>query len=1020
MRQLTQVGSVNARTAKLMAQGISFPTHVETKKNRAIFHEKAEKYHAQAEKISKEIEGLRSFIVDLKNPECPDDVLENHLMKIAPKKLKKTINKCLLTGFPEEELKNLWRHPRILFQLKNRIGQTPLDYYLENQQRNLNAVMEIASLYSNLASNHSLSIDEESCCKKIATLKASTNLPFAFDLNYILNEGIQQTDTPQAASDVLKLQQLQDFYMFLNSPSFSKEFIFGKFQELDHEIKEALSQAIWAACYMPDELFFADSILAKNPQMLLDCKNGQGSDVIVQIMNHYKAKITLQRFKPKLVHFAQELEATNDEAKQFNLFRALPEFARKDLAQLVWLKYRTEYDAKFDHVNDGLQRIIMCPSILIEKSYALSTKPPPSFTRQDSIITNYMQILDRKIDFDIRTGAKQFASKQQMPRTPISCVATQLTASPKTSHSIPPSMRVAMITAEFAGVISMGGLAPAVAGIARGYGPDRVCVILPKYDVINPKLILQEKEKLQLQFNGKIHRVFKAKVNGIPCYFIEDDLFNVGYDEHGKPNNIYEGKSDLEVKRRWTHFQSLSADFVYKLSKREKNPVHLVHIHDAQTGLVPKILATRYYDEWKAGTTPATVFTFHNNNNPMPFDSPQALDLLTEIDLPPVYINSFIDGLETSDMNTTVSETFAKEVQTALFGKRMQRYTIINAAKGKLIGIINGNTEGWNPKTDPQLKHWVSQDGVPLDLSYGPDDEDLSDKIKLIRQQLVDYLKSHHLGHFDPAKPIFLYVGRYDAYQKGIDKLPIIMEEVLVHGGQFICIGLEPDPKADQILKQMEEFARQRNNQGVCIIRDFKRPDGRLYWQQGNVDLEDTSGVQGFGRLLRAATDVGTFPSMFEPCGLVQGEMHQMGIETLATATGGFIDTIFTEGPNRNGYLFPRLYIWESEEQSGIIRETVRKAVRKVHHQLDALYNNDLTQLMPYLTQKRVIMRNAARSTWNSTFDGSLSPIDRYQLVYAKAFENRQARGIIHLDMHALGSPSCPLQDLSKVEVVSK
>src|SRR5690349_20520150 len=90
-----QVGAVNDRVAKLIAQGISFPPNVETKKNKTFFQEKAKKYFARAEKISKEIESLKSFTLDLKNPECPDAILVEHLLKIAPKKLIKTIKKTL-------------------------------------------------------------------------------------------------------------------------------------------------------------------------------------------------------------------------------------------------------------------------------------------------------------------------------------------------------------------------------------------------------------------------------------------------------------------------------------------------------------------------------------------------------------------------------------------------------------------------------------------------------------------------------------------------------------------------------------------------------------------------------------------------------------------------------------------------------------------------------------------------------------------------------------------------------------
>jgi 1,4-alpha-glucan branching enzyme len=1002
--QGTKSPKVDPRTARLFAQGIALIPKPQPKKNSSELLKKSEKYLSKAESLSKEIESIEIFVTDLKNPEIPDYHFKNVFFRIAPGDLISTIENSLMTAYPNISLETLRSNLRLLLQLKNLHGKNPLDHYLDQKRQKLQEFRELATLFNNLGSNQVSPFDEEGVLNRIAQLTAKRTPSSQFRLSYTLPDGIKEKDTLAISLTVSKLQQLQDLYFFLNTPNYPKEFILKKYQELDAEIKTALGKAIWVACYRPDELFFSDHFLAANPHVLLECKNESGGDVIAQLITHYKAQILLQRSKPALTEFAEKIKTTTDKSEQLKSFQALPEFAREDLAELVWLEHGGRQDPKFAYWRYGELKIEKNPLVLTQLFHS------PSLKKSTSILEIYMGIIDQKINFDIQKGVNQFASEMLVPTNPIACPATQLKTGPK--ERIPEHTRVAMVTAEFAGVINMGGLAPAVSGIARAYGTDDVCVILPKYDVINPKLVLEEKKNYKIELNGEIHKVFKTKVNGITCYLIEDPLFKVGFNKENKPNNIYEGK-DLEVKRRWTHFQSLSADLAYQLSQKKKNPVQLVQVHDAQTALVPKILQTRHYEEWKEGKTPATVFTFHNNNSPLDFDYPQAQDLLKEIGLPSHPINSFIEGLECSDMNSTVSETFAKEVQTDLFGKGMQRNVKINAAKGKLVGIVNGNTDGWNPKTDAQLKNWISPDGTPIDLSYGPDDENLPEKVKLIRQQLVEYLKAHNLGNFDPAKPIFFYVGRYDAYQKGIDKLPLIMEEVVKNGGQFICIGLDPDAKADGYLTKMEEFAKAHNHKGICIIRDFKRPDGRLYWQHGNSSLQDTSGVPGFGSLLRAAVDVGVFPSIFEPCGLVQGEMHRMGIETLATGTGGFADTIYTSGENRNGYLFARLPVWESEEQDRAILKSVHDALQRNQDKLDALYDNDSERLTPYIEQKRTIMRNAAKSTWTSSFDDSLSPANRYQLVYAKAFENQKQRGLIALDIHALGSASTSLQNLT-------
>jgi len=385
----------------------------------------------------------------------------------------------------------------------------------------------------------------------------------------------------------------------------------------------------------------------------------------------------------------------------------------------------------------------------------------------------------------------------------------------------------------------------------------------------------------------------------------------------------------------------------------------------------------------------------------MKFDYPEAQKALTEIGLQESSLTAFIEGIECSEMIVPVSKQYANEFQTERFGNGMERFAKIAAMQGKVVGITNGNTDGWNPEKDQQLKNWKTLKNETIDLSYGPSDPFLSNKLKAIRDELVAYLNHHFKAEFDPEKPIFFYVGRYDSYQKGIDKLPLIMDEVLRNSGQFICIGSDPDANADKFLKAMEEKAEKLGRKGVLIIRDFRRPDDRYHWQQGNVSTDDTSGVQGFGSLLRAAVDIGVFPSIFEPCGLVQGEMHKMGKKTLTTDVGGFANTVFTSGPHANGYRFER-HEWGSREQDEAIRSNVVQAAKDAERMLASLYQNNLEELRPHIEQICRIMSNALLSTWTSTFDGSLSPSESYNLVYNKAMSNLSNRGVVFTDVFPL------------------
>ncbi len=755
---------------------------------------------------------------------------------------------------------------------------------------------------------------------------------------------------------------------------------FRKYESLDKELKEIIARSVWISCFQPCESGFGERVLRSNPRFLLECQNASGMDLLNQMISHFEAKSFLYKACDKLNLFILSFESSVTRENQLDLFNSLPEYLRNQLMFTVWYEHGGKTNEKFGYWGYGGDQINKDPSVLTPY-----------------LLRNYQEQLLDKANYSLFSGLEKYSKLRAVPSLPVSTSIPISTNPQKVSKK-----RVAMFSAEMSGVISAGGLGPAVAGMARGYGCEWVRVILPKYDTINPKIEMKEKAKYQINHYGKIHKVFKAKINGLRCYFIEDlEHFKIGYNAEGKPNKIYDAPSDLAEKRRWLHFQDHCAELAFQLSRKQKNPIEVIHVHDAQTALIPKLICDRHHLDWKKGNTPATVFSVHNNLCPMHFDYPEAQKALTEVGIEERPLTAFIEGVQSSEMIVPVSKQYAHEFQTQRFGNGMERYTRIAAMEGKVVGITNGNAEGWNPEKDAQLKNWKTLENVSMDLTYGPSDPLLPQKLLAIRGELVAYLKYHFQAEFDPEKPIFFYVGRYDSYQKGIDKLPFILEEVLRQGGQFICIGSDPDAKAEQFLRAMEAKMEELQRKGVLIIRDYKRPDDRYYWQQGNTSDLDTSGVQGFGSLLRAAVDIAVFASIFEPCGLVQGEMHRMGKKTLTTNVGGFVDTVFTSGPHANGYRFER-HEWESKEQYEAIRASIQQVVQDAKAMLISLYQGDIGESNPYIEQMRRIMRNALKATWTSTFDGSLSPSESYNLVYSKAVSNLNKRGSVFADVFPL------------------
>jgi glycogen synthase len=838
--------------------------------------------------------------------------------------------------------------------------------------------------------------NNNACPIKDAISFCSDSLPKvpAFNVSYIQTETIRSNDSRDTLQDIRKIYELENLKNFLNDPYKNNDFVAAKYENLSRDVNQLLNHSICLAC-QPGE----GHLIAHNIRMLSDIKNQHGVDIVSQLIDHFKEKVKAQRLIGEMESFSLSAGGKTP-AELLNLFYGLSDKVKEELRGRVWER------------DGGEKRPEICgwQSFFGQEGYYGTRKidaDPHTIFANPSVLTTYMTELKEKISTAETVLRRDLETiNTALPVDPIDVSTARLEREPGLKSHLPPNLKIAYVTAELAGVASLGGLASALDGIVRGSGIKNARVIMPLYlgghiqnDMMNA-LRQGHKAKYEIEVDGKKHQVFKAKTaTGIRCYFIDNPaLFWIPPNKKGGVGNFYEGDY-LTVKRRWVVFQSATAELVYKMSKKKDHPVQLVHLHDSQTGLIPKFLASRHPEEWKRGETPATLFTFHNNQDPNTYDQHETIEILQRHGLPRIGANSFMEALRDADVTTTVSETFGKEAQMEASGNGMHSSVKKAAMEGRFFGIVNGNSNAWNPTQDQKLQTWKSVQGategqIP-DLRFGPDSPDLADKIKTCQRELCAYLKSRpyddaDYADLDPEKPIYTYIGRYDWSQKGIDKFYLMMEEILNNGGQFVCVGLVPDKESKRMLENLKRYARDHGKKGILILKDSKE-NGKYKYQ----------GV--FGNLLRAATSVGIMPSSREPCGLYQGECNRFGKKVVATRTGGFLDTLKTEGPDANAYLFKRCPNWFSTEQDRELLSTLRISLDDANAMQQALYHGDADAQRPYLDSMRTIMRNALHSTWETTHDGSLSPIGRTQLAMAKAFERRKHRGqILQLDLKTL------------------
>jgi glycogen synthase len=805
-----------------------------------------------------------------------------------------------------------------------------------------------------------------------------------------------------------KLEQLQELKALLDDPTTPQALLITKYRQCNESLKAMLGAIIWACHYMPlNEPNFGERLLDNDMRILKKINNQDNIDIVSQLISHYSNQIEASKLIDEVNEFIRN--ASNDPTNPYNLrpsFNALSNQAKEGLRHKVWFSHGGHSNGHFGGLGYGSDKIEAKPLVLWDRYY----------NSQDSIVTAYLTGLQEKRDGSDAALLENLKAAHRLDKAFDTSIST-LQNKKDLIKSLPEKTRAVFVSAELGGVASIGGLGAALEGMVRGFGEQRSRVIMPLYENGPIKAEIMNhlvKADYEISAGGKNLTILKPSrwaretyLKGIHVYFIQDPhgLFWINPKEDGTSGNFYEGSHPVwannhqalnyqQTRSRWAVFQKGAAELCYRFSKKE-HPFELVHAHDAQSALTVKFLKEAHLEEWRNGKTPATVFTFHNNQEPMVYESKEDVDYLAQLGLARQPVNSFIEGLCDAEVVTTVSKQFAREAQEERDGKGMEHYVRRAAHEGKVFGITNGNSNGWNPAKSTQLQNWTSvlpgTRGTKVDLRFDYDmtSQELAGKLKTIQQELCAYLKQLGPEHpayadLDPEKPIVFYVGRYDSSQKGVDKLKLIMEETLARGGQFICVGAEPDPDAAQTLDEMRSIARNRSHKGVLILEDRKK-DGAFIYQSV------------FGDLLRYGCTLAAFPSKYEPCGLVQGELLKGGKKIIATKTGGFIDTLKTEGPDANAYLFDRDAHWgfrnyPSAKQDEAIRVTVRKALEEAHQQQQAFYHGTPEEVEKYTRAISKRMEDANDSTWTTTPDGSLSPARQYQLAYAEAFERRKVR----------------------------
>ncbi|MBS0017003.1 MAG: glycogen synthase GlgA [Arthrospira sp. SH-MAG29] len=403
-------------------------------------------------------------------------------------------------------------------------------------------------------------------------------------------------------------------------------------------------------------------------------------------------------------------------------------------------------------------------------------------------------------------------------------------------------MRILFVAAEAAPLAKVGGMGDVVGAlpqVLRAMGHD-VRVFMPYYGFLPDKIKIPKEPVWWGTAMYQKFAVFETTFpkTDVPLYLFGHPSF--------MPRRIYYGEDE---DWRFTLFANGAAEFCWNYWKPQ-----IVHCHDWHTGMIPV---------WMKETPDiGTIFTIHN----LAYQGPWRW-FLERITWCPWFMeghNVMAAAVQFSDRVTTVSPTYASQIQTAGYGENMEG--LLSYISGKMSGILNGiDTSGYNPETDRYIVENFNADTV---------EKRKTNKVAL----------QEELG-LEVNSGVFL-IGMVTRLveQKGLDLVIQIMDQFMSFtDAQFILLGT-----GDRYYEtQMWQMA--------------SRYPGRMTTQ---ILFNDA-----LSRRIYSGADALIMPSRFEPCGISQMLAMRYGCIPIVRRTGGLVDTVSHNDPvgeGGTGYCFDR------------------------------------------------------------------------------------------------------------------
>ncbi len=402
--------------------------------------------------------------------------------------------------------------------------------------------------------------------------------------------------------------------------------------------------------------------------------------------------------------------------------------------------------------------------------------------------------------------------------------------------------RILSVTSECVPLVKTGGLADVAGALPGAVQPEGwdMRTLLPGYPSVMAKAKRGRVVMTEPDLFGGPGRVVSAKVAGLHLYVLDAPHL---FDRAGSPYLDANGRDFADNAERFAALSWVAARIATEgLGKWRPT---ILHCHDWQAGFAP------YYLK-QAGSDCRSIMTIHN----IAFQGVTGADRIEALRLSRSDYND--DGLEYwgklsalkaglvyADRITTVSPTYAAELQTPEFGMGLDG--LLRAREADFSGILNGiDMEVWNPATDPEIAPYKSASG----------------KTRAKKALRAEF------GLSDSDGPLCAVISRL-SHQKGLDVLLEALPALIDRGGQLVLLG-SGDPALENA------FRRAAEHQNVAVHIGYD---------------------EGLSHRVMAGADAILVPSRFEPCGLTQLYGLRYGTIPVVAMTGGLADTVINASP---------------------------------------------------------------------------------------------------------------------------